>query len=99
MITVRSVRGAHPLVRHAGDEVRREWAHGIGPHGCAIKAPGVEDGKSAVRPLRRRGMAMACRYQAGYNLTRVMNIVGVKPLGRDAGLRPPSWRDQISPCR
>jgi hypothetical protein len=31
--------------------------------------PGVEDGKSAVRPLRRRGMAMACRYQAGPQLS------------------------------
>jgi hypothetical protein len=28
------------------------------------RAPGVEDEKSAVRPLSPEGMAMACRYQA-----------------------------------
>jgi hypothetical protein len=26
-----AVCGEHPRVRHAGNEVRREWAHGIGP--------------------------------------------------------------------
>jgi hypothetical protein len=33
------------------------------------KAPGVEDGKSAVRPLSPEGMATACRYQAGPQLS------------------------------
>jgi hypothetical protein len=46
---VRGVRGAHP--GHAGNEVRREWAYGIGPRMC-YKSPRVEDGKSAVRQLR-----------------------------------------------
>src|ERR1700686_2136843 len=30
---------------------------------------GVEDGKSAVRPLSPEGMATACRYQAGPQLS------------------------------
>jgi len=32
------------------------------------KSPGVEDGKSTVRPLSPEGMATACRYQAGPQL-------------------------------
>jgi hypothetical protein len=33
------------------------------------KSPGVEDGKSTVRPLSPEGMATACRYQAGPQLS------------------------------
>jgi hypothetical protein len=36
---------------------------------CYIKAPGVEDRKSAVRPLSPEGMATACRGQAGPQLS------------------------------
>ena len=33
------------------------------------KSPGVEDGKSAVRPLSPEGLATALRYQAGPDLS------------------------------
>jgi hypothetical protein len=38
---------------------------------CYIKAPGVEDGKSAVRPLSPEGMATACGDQAGPQLSAI----------------------------
>jgi hypothetical protein len=42
------------------------------------KSPGVEDGKSAVRPLSPEGMATALRYQAGPDLCAAV-AVGVVP--------------------
>jgi hypothetical protein len=38
---------------------------------CYIKAPGVEDGKSAVRPLLPESMATACEDQAGPQLSAI----------------------------
>src|SRR5580704_13434195 len=46
------------------------------------KSPGVEDGKSAVRPLSPEGMATACRYQAGPQL-----ILARRPTSRAIGLQ------------
>jgi hypothetical protein len=46
------------------------------------KSPGVEDGKSAVRPLSPEGMATACRYQAGPQLSSL-----ARPTSRAIGLQ------------